>query len=492
RMLLIMAVTLYTSRVVLATLGIEDFGIYNVVAGFVAMFGILSGTLSASISRFLTFELGAKNAEKLSRVFSTSVNVQIIISLVILLFSEIVGVWFLNTRMNIPDERMVAANWVFQFSMFTFIINLISVPYNASIIAHERMNFFAYVSILEVSLKLLIVYLLVNSQIDKLVLYALLLLLVSMVIRVIYGVYCKRNFSECNYHFILDKPLMKEMLSFAGWNFIGASSKTLKDQGVNVAINLFCGTVVNAARGVAMQVNTAVHSFVNNFMVALNPQITKSYASGDYSYMMNLIQQGARLSFYMLMILSLPIILEAEMILSLWLVEVPSHTVNFVRLVLINAMIESLSGTLITAMLASGKIRNYQLVVGGIQMLNFPLSYSLLKLNYFPEITLIIAIVLSVISLLTRLLFLRGMIKLSIRKYLWGVVFNAFFVFSISLILPVGLYNILNAGIIRLLVILLVSICYSAAVILFIGCKRSEREIFVRKLALIKLKYKMK
>ena len=296
RMLFLMVVSLYTSRVVLNALGVEDFGIYNVVGGVVAMFSMLSGSLSAAITRFITYELGTGNKENLKKIFSSSVTIQIGLAVLIALLAEAVGVWFLNVKMNIPDARMVAANWVFQFSILTFAINLISVPYNASIIAHERMSAFAYISILEAIGKLAIAFLITVSPMDRLIFYSLLMCAVALLVRLVYGYYCKKHFEECTYHFLWDKELLKRMFGFAGWNFIGASSAVLRDQGGNVVINLFCGPVVNAARGIASQVNTAVHGFVSNFMTALNPQITKSYASGNRDYMMTLIFQGAWLS----------------------------------------------------------------------------------------------------------------------------------------------------------------------------------------------------
>lgn len=366
RMLFLMIISLYTSRIVLNALGVEDFGIYNVAGGVVAMFSILSGSLSAAISRFITYELGKNNVLKLKTIFSSAITIQIGLGIVIAFFAETIGIWFLNTQMNIPIERMTAANWVLQFSIITFIINLISVPYNAVIIAHEKMSAFAYISIFEAIGKLLIAYLITISPIDKLIFYAILMCGVAIAIRLLYGYYCKRHFDECRFHFIWNKQIFQQIFSFAGWNFIGASSAVLRDHGGNIIINLFCGPTVNAARGIAFQVNNAIQGFVSNFMTALNPQITKSYAAKNYTYMMTLIFQGARLSFYMLLLLSLPIIINTHYLLTLWLNTVPEHTVLFVRLVLIFAMSESISGPLITAMLATGNIRNYQIIVGGL------------------------------------------------------------------------------------------------------------------------------
>lgn len=301
-----MAVALYTSRVILKVLGIEDYGIYNVIGGVVAMFSAISGTLSSSISRFLTYELGENKSERLNRIFSTSVNIQVIISIIIILTGEIVGVWFINYKMQIPAERLIAANWVFQCSLFTFIINLISIPYNACIIAHEKMSAFAYISILEVTLKLVIVYSLLISPYDKLITYAILLTVVSLFIRSTYSIYCKRHFTECKYHLSYEKKLLKEMLSFAGWSFLGNSAYIFNTQGINILINIFFGVTLNAARGITTQVEGAIMQFVNNFTMAINPQITKSYASGEKDYMFSLICQGAKYSYILLLFFVIP------------------------------------------------------------------------------------------------------------------------------------------------------------------------------------------
>jgi O-antigen/teichoic acid export membrane protein len=487
-MLFMMAVSLYTSRVVLNALGVEDFGIYNVVGGVVAMFTVLSGSLSAAISRFITYELGKGNQENLNKIFSSAVTIQIGLAGIIILLAETIGIWFLNVKMNIPEMRMEAANWVFQFSILTFAINLISVPYNASIIAHEKMSAFAYISILEAIGKLAIAYLIVVSPMDKLIFYSILMCIVALIVRFTYGNYCKRHFSECTYHFIWDKQLLKQMFGFAGWNFIGAASAVLRDQGGNVVINLFCGPTVNAARGIAFQINTAVNQFVTNFMTALNPQITKSYAAENKEYMMTLIFQGARLSFYMLLLLSLPILVNTHYILELWLKIVPEHAVLFVQLVLIFAMSESISQPLITAMLATGKIRNYQLIVGGLQMMNLPISYLLLRLGFFPEIVIIVAICISQCCLAARLVLLRGMIGVSIRKYLQKVYFNILTVSAIAIVLPLISTQYIDETFIGFIIISLIAIVCTITSIYFIGCNRQERQSIHQKLNTIRTK----
>lgn len=488
RMLFLMAVSLYTSRVVLNALGIEDFGIYNVVGGVVAMFSVLSGSLSAAISRFITYELGKGNQENLNKIFSSAVTIQLGLAGIIILLAETIGIWFLNVKMNIPEVRMEAANWVFQFSILTFAINLISVPYNASIIAHEKMSAFAYISILEAVGKLFIAYLITITPMDKLIFYAILMCVVALIVRFTYGNYCKRHFCECTYHFIWDKQLLKSMFSFAGWNFIGASSAVLRDQGGNVVINLFCGPAVNAARGIAFQVNNAVNQFVVNFMTALNPQITKSYAAGDKGYMMTLIFQGARLSFYMLLLLSLPILVNTHYILALWLKIVPEHAVLFVQLILIFALSESISQPLITAMLATGKIRNYQIIVGGLQMMNLPISYILLRLGYFPEVVIVIAICISQCCLAARLILLRGMIGLSITKYLKNVYLNIIVVSIIAVILPLISAYYIKESFSNFIFISLIAVICTFSSIYFIGCNNQEREFIHQKLGTIKSK----
>lgn len=475
RMLLTMVVSLYTSRVVLGALGVEDYGIYNVVGGVVAMFSIISGSLSAAISRFITYELGKGDPSKLRKIFSASVTIQLLISLIIVILIESVGVWFLNTKMMIPVDRMTAANWVLQFSIVTFVINLISVPYNAAIIAHERMSAFAYISILEVTGKLAIAFLILVSPIDKLVFYAILMCSVAVIVRLAYSNYCKRHFNECSYHFHWDKNLLKNMFGFAGWNFIGAASSVLREQGGNIVINLFCGPAVNAAKGIASQVNGAITGFVTNFMIALNPQITKSYASGDKEYMMTLIYQGARLSFYILLFLSLPVIINTHYILVLWLKLVPEHTSLFVQLTLICALSESISNPLITAMLATGKIRNYQIVVGGLQLMNLPISYICLKFGCMPESVLVVAIVISQCCLAARLYLLRSLIGLSSIQYLKKVYLNVLGVSALSVMLPCLLSMYMDESFVSFILITMVSMVCTCVVELYVGCTQQER-----------------
>lgn len=478
RMLLTMLVTLYTSRVVLRELGVDDYGIYNVVGGVVAMFNVISGALSSAISRFITFELGKGNLDKLKKVFSSAITIQIFIALVIFILAESVGLWFINNKLVIPVERLDAAHWVFQFSIMTFAVNLISLPYNATIIAHERMSAFAYISIIEVISKLGIAFCLGFAPFDRLVFYALLLMIVAVVIRMIYAYYCRTHFDECaSYRFILDRSLLKEMFGFAGWNFIGTSSAVLRDQGGNILLNMFYGPEVNAARGLAMQVSHAVQGFVTNFMTALNPQITKSYASGQHDYMMTLIFQGARLSYYILLLLSLPIIFNTSYLLSIWLETVPAHTVIFVQLVLVFAMSESLATPLVTAMLATGKIRNYQLLVGGLQLMNLPVSYFLLRAGYPPQIIFIVAICISVACEMARLYMLRKMIKLPVKDFFTKVYLNVMAVTLVASVLPYLFVTNMETSFVNFIASCMVCVISTMTSIYLIGCNKDDRKL---------------
>lgn len=490
RMLFGMLVSLYTSRVVLQALGVEDYGIYNVVGGVVAMFSMISNSLSSSVSRFLTFELGKGNLEGLKRVFSTSLSIHVALVLVIVLLSETLGLWFLNTHMTIPENRLYAANWVFQASVLTFVINLLSVPFSASIVSHERMSAFAYIGILDIIFRLLIVLFIAYSgwNFDRLIIYSLLLVGVVCIMQAIYWNYCTRNFEECKFGLSFDVSCWKEMSSFAGWNFIGCTAGLLKDQGVNILLNLFIGPVINAARGIANTVNNVLASFSGNFMTALNPQITKSYAAGDYDYMFSLVERGSRFSYYILLLFALPMLFETEFVLTLWLKHYPEHTVNFVRLILIVTMCDILSNTLINLQVATGKIRNYQLVVGGMLLMNFPLSYFCLKMGLPPESTLIVALIVAVCCLFLRLLFLRKMVGLSMKRYLRKVCGNVLFVTLLAMIIPSFIYTQMSDSIIRFVTICVFTTVCSSIAIYWGGCSMNEREFIKEKILFIRQK----
>lgn len=478
RMMVMMFISFFTSRVMLNALGVDDYGINNVVGGLVSMFSILSGSLSSSTSRFLTFGLGKGDMQELKKTFSTTINIHIILAIVVVIAIETIGAWFLNNKMNIPADRLYAANWVLQCSVVGFALGLLSVPYNAAIIAHEKMSAFAYMTIFDAAFKLIIVFAIYYYGGDRLILFSVLMMIQSAIRQFVFWIYCKHNFEECIYIKVWDKKLNKSIFSFAGWNFIGCTAGLMKDQGVNIAINLFTSPAVNAARGIAMQVNGIIGQFIGGFTTALNPQITKSYASGDLKRMHTLIFQGTRLSYYLFMFLSIPVFFEIETILQVWLGQVPEHTVLFSRLVLILSLAEILSYTLITAQNATGKIKNYQIVVGGILLMNFPVSYLLLYLGFFPEITIIVAIVISQICLFARLWFLRGMVKLHVREYVINVYLKVILVTILSLILPAFSYYFLaSQPVIRFFTLCIVSAISSLFNIYYIGCNKQERAL---------------
>ena len=484
RMLVIMAVTLYTSRVVLEVLGVEDFGIYNVVGGVVAMFSILSGSLSAAISRFITFELGKGEKGQLKEVFSSAITIQLGLSMIVILLAETIGVWFLNCKMNISPDRLYAANWVLQCSLLTFAMSLISVPYNASIIAHEHMKAFAYISILDIFLKLFSIIFLKYIPLccDELIAYSLLLLCVSIIIRFVYYVYCRKNFKECAVLFSLSKKNFVQMLKFAGWNFIGASSAILKNQGVNILLNLFAGSLVNAARGIAVQVHAAVLSFCNSFTTALNPQITKKFAADDREYAIKLSFLGARLSFYLMTLISLPLLIETKQILILWLNYFPDYTIIFVRLMLLDVLIESLSLTMITLMLATGRIRNYQLLVGGFQLLNFPLSFLFLHNGYGPEYAFFVSIFLSICCLFLRVYMLRQMIDFPASKFITNVCFNSLLVILVASLFPIVFVNWIGDIKFRFFYSSLICLLSTICSVFYVGCSSEERKLVIKKI----------
>lgn len=485
-MLFLMLVSLYTSRVILHALGVTDYGIYNVVGGVVSMFTLLCGSISTAISRFITFELGKNDKGRLSTVFSTSFNIQIVMSLLIILVSELIGVWFINEKMVIPLERQLSANLIFHFSVLTFALNLICIPYNASIIAHEQMKAFAYLGIYEAVAKLIVAYFIIISPFDRLVFYGLLISLIQISLCLFYSIYCRKHFSECTYRFCFDKSLLRDILSFTGWTFIGSSSIHLRDQGGNILLNLFFGPVVNAARGIAMQVNNAVQQFVTNFMMALNPQITKSYANNEYDYMLKLVFKGGKFSFYLLLFISLPILVNTDYIIGLWLKEVPDYTSIFVKLILILSMSDSLSNPFSTAQSATGRVRNYQLVVGTTQLLYIPIVYFFLKAGYDPTISIVVAIALSQVCLFLRVHMFRKCVNFSFLYYFKQIYLNVLLVAILSSILPTIFSSLFKMNLFVFIIDSLLCFVLTANAIYFVGLNREEQLVLLSKLSLLR------
>ena len=477
RMFLTMAIGLYTVRVVLNTLGVEDYGIYNVVGGIVAMLAFLSGTMASASQRFFAVEIANDNKPRLQQVFSLNVTIYWGIAIVVLFLAETVGLWFFKTQMNIPAERMQAASWVYQFSVFSFLVSIITIPYYALITIREKMSVYAYISILEAIFKLLIVYLLVLFSYDKLKLYAVLSLMVAILVSSSYILYVKIKFQESRYRFFWEKNLFKEIVNFAGWSLFGALAAVFRNQGINILLNLFFNPIVNAARAISYQVFDAINLFVHNFFTAIRPQILKSYSTGEKKEMMALVFQSSKFSYYLIMILSIPLLIEMPEILRIWLKEVPEYVILFTRLMIVNAIIESLANPFMAAVQATGKISKYQAVTGGLILLNLPISYFFLRLGYPPQITMIISITISVAAQISRILFMKKLLEMSIQKYFSSVIFPAFFVTILAILPPVSIYFGLTSSVTRLCLVIVLSVISSFLAIYLAGLTKSEKKV---------------
>lgn len=475
RMLLIMFVTLFTSRVVLDKLGVTDYGIYNVVGGVVAMLGFLNSSMSNAVQRYLSFEIGKNNEAGVNRIFNVSLFAHAGIAVFVFVVMEIVGVWYLNTHMNIPAERMDAANWVLQCSIFTTLFTIVQVPYNAIIISKEQMGIYAYISILEVVLKLLVVYMLAIGNFDKLKLYSVLIMVVTIGIVMIYRFYCTRKYKEAKFKFIKDWNLLKQIVGFASWNMLGELAWVFTGQGVNIILNSFFGPVVNAARGLAEQVNGAVNRFVANFQTAVNPQLIKNYASDQLGEMKTLLFRSTRFSYYLLLALSLPIILKMDFILHLWLKEVPDYTTGFCQLVLVSSLVSTLSNLLAQVARAYGKIRNYQIIVSIFLFLNFPLSYIVLKFGGSPLSTMFVNIGINAMLLFVRLRLTNRMIQMTYGSFIRNVLFPVIIVTAVALVIPLTIYFMLDNSIISFIIVCLVSFVSVGVSIYALGMNANER-----------------
>lgn len=474
RMLFTMFVSLYTSRVVLNILGVDDYGIYNVVGGMVAIFSFLNGSMSAATQRFLSFAMGKGDNEQLIKIFNTTIFVHICIALVIIVLGETIAIWFLNHKMNIPPDRIDAANWVLHFSVISIAVNVIQVPYNAMIIAQEKMNVYAYFSIVEVTLKLLIAFLLPIFFFDKLKLYAVLTLGSTLVVMIMYSTYCIRKF-HCKFRLEWTPDLLNSILGFASWNISAQLAWIARTQGVNILLNLFFGPSLNTARGIAVQVNGTITAFVSNFQLAVNPQIVKKYAQEEIKDMLKLLVYSSKYSYMLLYLLILPFLLELEYILKLWLHIVPEYVVVFTRLSLIAALVDTLSGTMVYGALATGKIKKYQLIMSGLFLLNPLVVYILFKIGKPPMSIYIIDIIFYLIALLTRLSLLHTMIGLSVQIYFKKVVFSDLAISLTAIILPLILHINMEESFFRFLLVGFLSVLSTSACIYLIGLDYYEK-----------------
>lgn len=475
RLVFTMAITLYTSRVILKVLGVEDFGIYNVVGGVVAMFAFLNSVMTSATQRFLSFDLGRGDMGQFSKTFSVSMSAHICIAVAVLVLAETVGLWFLNTQMDIPPGRMNAANAVYHIAILNFCLKIIRVPYNACIIAYEKMAFFAYASILEVGLGLISVYILMLVTADELILYTGLVCLSSLIILILYKFYCNRNLNVARYTFIRDKALFKKILSFSGWNMFGGMANLGSSQGVNLLFNVFFGVTVNAAMAIANQVGTGVYSLVSGFSTAFNPQLVKLYARDEYDEFIKLIIRSSKFSFFLIFFLALPCLLNMDFILNLWLPTVPEYTKEFSQLVILFFCVDAVSNSLWTSVQATGNIKRYQLIISSVIFLSLPLAWVFLIMGFSPVVVMVVRVAVNILAHAVRIVMLKKMIGLPTGKYLYQTTLIPMLVIILSVPLPL-LVAIHMDGYPAFLLSSALSVLMVALCCYFVGMNSGERK----------------
>lgn len=478
RMILIMVVSLYTSRIILNELGVEDFGIYNLVAGVVILFSFLSNAMITATQRYLSIAIGKKDEKYIQAVFSTSLLSHFFLIFFIFLAAETIGLWLINAKLEIPADRMSATNFVYQLAILTTCVNIIRIPYNASIIANERMSFFAYVSIVETFLKLAVVWALAITPGDKLVIYSFLLLLVAIVIDIAYWYYCQRFLLANKFYLKTNKKLFVELTSFSVWNLFGGLADIGYKQGTNIILNLFWGVSINAVLGITNQIRNALVPFIGNLQLAVNPQMVKSYALGDYEYFKILVYRISKYSYFLMLIIVFPIIFNIDLILELWLKNPPEHTAIFAILTSVYCLVDSLTGPLWAAMQAGGKIKRFQIVTGICLLLNLPVSYLFLMYGYAPSVVLIIQIVITGFTVGVRVLFVKYYLQFSIRNYVREVIFPIVFVTALSL--PIALYIYAETGGYYRLLLFILFVPMMCYIIYVCGTCKSEKEMVMR------------
>lgn len=490
RTFITMIVGLYTGRVMLQALGVDDYGVNNVVGGIVAMSSLITGAMSQAISRYITFTLGEGNTEKLKTMFSTSVNAQIIMSVIAVVVLEVFGLWFLNSEANIPDGRVIAAYWVFQCALVSLVISLVSSPYNALLVAHERMGIYAYTSIAEVALKLGIVFIIITYNGDRLILLSILNVAVALVMRVFYGWYCGKNFSEASYSIkTFDKSLLKELTVFSGWNLLNNGAWIFATQGVNMLVNVFFGVAFNAARGIAQTVNSSVQSFVANFTMAFSPQITKSYAAGDKDYAVTLSNRGTKFSWLMMYIFIVPVCCEAETLLRLWLGQVPEWTVLFLRFAMFESLAVSSGQNILRLILADGKVKMYTIHAAVIAGLIFPLAWLAYYIGAPVWSAYVIFIIDFLVLNLVRFYHIKRLMTFSVRQFISDVLIPCLCVSVTAFIVPVLISYYMETGIMRFIINVPVSVLWTCLCCIVFGLSKSERQFFIEKLRPV-LKFK--
>lgn len=484
RMLLIMAVSLFTFRILLKELGETDYGTYNVVGGVVILFSFLNSAMTQSTQRYLSYYIGKHDDNMLQRVFSMSINVHIAIAVVAFILAETIGLWFLNTYMQFPPENMGSVNCVYQCSVCTFIIRIIMVPYQAAIISHERMAFYAYLSIAEVLMNLTIVLVLGIFPSWRLNAYAIMLVIVAIITFNLYRWYSVRHFPACKYRFSADKALFKELSGFSGWNMLGGIGNVGASQGVNIIFNIFRGVGINAAMGVANQVGAAVASFVGNFQTAFNPQIIKSYASGDRAFFISLIFRASRFSYLLIFVIGFPIMMFCSPLLNTWLTEVPAYAVPFTQFIIAFAMIDAMSGPLWTAAQASGRIKEYMLIIATMIFTNVPAAYLILWLGWSPIWVMCYKVAMNLVIHFTRIFYLHWLIKFPSSLYLRKVMLPITLFTLLCIPLPAYLMQH-TFSVWGYLIIMILTACECAIIGYFMLLNDKERQFLRQKIGII-------
>lgn len=480
RMIILMFVALYTSRVVLQTLGVEDFGVYNVVGGLVVMFSFLKNAMTTSVQRFLNFELGKNDLQAATNIFSASLVIHIIIALLIIVLGETIGVWFLNTYLDIPQDRIHAANWCLQFTIFATAINIICSPYNAAIISYERMSFYAYTSIAEAILKLGTIFMIIYIEFDKLVLYSAFMFVVPIIMTIIYVIYCRVNFSICRFKINNSKELYQNLIGFSGWSLFGSIADVFSIHGISIIFNIFGGVVFNAAMGIANQIVNTVYSFVSNFQIAFRPQIVKTYANGAINDFQNLVFRASRFSFYLLLIMTVPYLIGADLILALWLETPPEFAADFSRLLLLYLLIDAMSAPLWMSAQAIGDIRNYQLIISFNILLIIPTAIVLLSLGYSPIAVLVAKVFINFTCHVTRLLYLRKKISFPTKQYIIDVMKPIATVSAAIFVISYPLNKYFDGSSIITLIKMIIAFGVSVIAIYLFGITQQEKDYLLR------------
>lgn len=493
RMVIVLVINLFTTRIVLQALGVVDYGVYNVVCGFVTMFGFLNTAMSNGIQRFFNYEYGKNGEEGANKVYCNSLYIQATLALIVVILVEVIGLWYLHNKMVIPADRMVAAEWIFQFSVLTFVVGIMQAPFSAAVTAHERMDFYAVVSVLDAVLKLGIAYLLLVIIGDKLIVYGILMAAISVINIFLYFAYCKNSFSEIRFNRLFDKDLFKSMLGFSGWNLFGSFSGVMADQGINLVLNFFFGPIVNAARGVAIQVSGAVQSFVTNISMPVRPQVTQSYARGDLERTMSLTFSVSKITCAIVMAIAIPASLEIDYLLHLWLGEnIPEHTATFTIIILLTSLVTNLNAATSGVVHATGIMRSYQLWGSMLRMISVPIAFAILKFYKIPEIALLSVLICQVLAHTVGLFVVRELVGMSIRNYILMAVNPIVLILLVSTTILYGIQFLLPDGFIRLVVVSLSSLLVVGILFYRIGFNNSERELVLKLFDSVLKKLKIK